>query len=393
MTSEHCDVLVVGGGVIGSAVAFFLSGDPDFDGTVTVVEKDPGYAHGATTRSAGSIRQQFSTAENIRMSLFGMQFLREARERLAVDGEGPEVGFVEGGYLFLASEAGMEILRDNHKLQCELGAEIALLDAGGLRGRFPWLDTTGIVGGALGVRGEGWFDPHALLHGFRRRALANGVRYLSDEVIGLNARHGRVERAQLAGGREIACGAVVNAAGIHGARVADWVGVSLPVRPRKRMIYVFDCRADVAGCPLTIDPTGVYFRPEGAHFICGVSPPADTDPDCEDFEPRYDLFEEIIWPTLAERVPAFEAIKLISAWVGHYDYNTFDQNVILGRPDGLENFYLANGFTGHGLQQSPAVGRALSELIVHGAYRSLDLSRFSPRRLVDHDPVIERNVV
>src|SRR5690606_23209749 len=133
-------------------------------------------------------------------------------------------------------------------------------------------------------------------------------------------------------------------------------------------VSVFDCRAPIEKAPLLIDPTGVYFRPEGASYICGVSPPEESDPDCLDFEIDYSLFEDTIWPVLAHRVPAFEAIKLARAWAGHYDYNTLDQNAILGRPPELENFYVAAGFSGHGLQQAPAVGRAIAELIVHGAY-------------------------
>ena len=134
-------------------------------------------------------------------------------------------------------------------------------------------------------------------------------------------------------------------------------------------------------------------RPEGAGFICGTAPPPERDPDFEDFDVDYGLFEEIIWPSIAARVPAFEAIKPGRAWAGFYDVNLFDQNPIVGRAPEVPNFYFANGFSGHGLQKSPAVGRGLSELILHGAYRSLDLSPLGVERLAENRPAPEKNVV
>jgi sarcosine oxidase len=185
----------------------------------------------------------------------------------------------------------------------------------------------------------------------------------------------------------------VDSAGYHAHEVAAMAGIELPIRPRKRFVFVFDCKAPIERAPLLIDPSGVYFRPEGANFIGGVSPPEDQDPDCFDFEIDYRLFEEVVWPTLAERVPAFEAIKLVRAWAGHYDYNTLDQNAILGPHPEIRNFYFANGFSGHGLQQSPAAGRATAELIAHGAYRSIDLTRFGYERVLRGEPIVELNVV
>lgn len=159
------------------------------------------------------------------------------------------------------------------------------------------------------------------------------------------------------------------------------------------MIFSFDCQDPVPNCPLMVDPSGVYVRPEGRGFICGLSPPADQDPDSDDFEVDYNFFDEVIWPILATRVPAFERIKTGRAWAGHYDMNLFDHNAFLGPAPGLDNFYLANGFSGHGLQQSPAIGRGLSELIIYGEYRSLDLTPLSFQRLLDNKPLVERNVV
>ena len=388
------DVIIAGGGVIGSAIAYFLKGWVGYHGSVVVVEKDPTYERASTPRSAGGIRQQFSTPENIAMSMFGIEFLRAAGEHLNVEGERPQIPFVEQGYLFLATAAGMPILRRNHEAQRAAGAEILLLDRDGLGGRFPWLNLEGIEGGALGLKNEGWTDPYSLLQAFRRKARALGVSYVKDQVIGLELSGDGVAAADLKERGRMTCGAFVNAAGAHAPEIAAMAGIELPVRPRKRFVYVFDCREPgLSAAPLTIDPTGVYFRPEGASFICGVSPPEEQDPDCLDLEVEYELFEEVVWPTIAHRVPAFESIKLQRAWAGLYDYNTLDQNAILGPHPRLRNFHAANGFSGHGLQQSPAVGRAIAELIAYGGYRSLDLSRFSYERVIAGRPLRELNVV
>jgi FAD-dependent oxidoreductase domain-containing protein 1 len=395
MPLQTADILIVGGGVVGSSTAYFLTADPGFRGRVLVVEKDPTYGEAATARSAGGIRQQFSTPENIRMSQFGAAFVKNVAEHLSLPGERAQLPFVEQGYLFLATPAGLPVLEQNHATQTGLGADIALLDAAGLRRQFPWLNTEDLAGGAFGRRNEGWTDPYSLLQAFRRKAIAQGAVYVQDEVIGLRREGQRIATVQLAKGGSVAVGSLVNSAGINAVRVAGWAGFELPVRPRKRFVYVFDCRdsAEIQKGPLLIDPNGVYFRPEGASFICGVSPPEDQDPDCTDLEVEYGLFEETVWPTLAQRVPAFEAIKLVRAWAGHYDYNTLDQNLIIGRGPGLANFYMANGLSGHGLQQSPAIGRALSELILEGAYKSIDLTRFGYERVARNQPLAELNVV
>ena len=391
--AKSYDVVIAGGGVIGSAIAYFLGANGEFGGRVLVVEPDPSYAECSTTRSGGSIRQQFSTPENIEMSRFGFEFLRAAGERLAVDGEAPDIGLHERGYLFLASQAGRAVLEANHAVQQAHGADIALLEPSALEARFPWLSIEGIALGALGLSGEGWFDPNTLLHAFRRKARALGAEYRKDRVVGLTLDKARIDRAVLASGEEIAAGALVNAAGPRAAEIAAMAGIDLPVRPRKRNVYVFDCREPLCGMPLLIDPRGVYVRPESGQYICGVSPPEDEDPDCLDLEVEYRWFEEIVWPALAARVPAFAAIKQTSAWAGHYAYNTFDQNAVIGSHPRIANFYFANGFSGHGLQQSPAVGRAIAELITDGRFGGLDLSRLGYARFAANAPVRELNVV
>jgi len=390
---QSCDVAIIGGGVIGSAIAYFLAGRTDFKGSIAVVEKDPTYETAATPRSAGGVRQQFSTPENIQMSMFGAAFIKDVREHLTIDGEVVELPFVEWGYLFLATAAGFETLRTNHTTQTSLGAKVALLTPSEMKVRFPWLHVDDLAGGCYGLANEGWTDPYGLLQAFRRKARSLGVTYLADEVTGLERVGNRIASVTLRGGGRLACSAIVNAAGYHADKIAAMIGADLPVRPRKRIVYVFDCRDKPERAPLTIDPTGVWCRPEGATFIGGISPAESEDPDCTDFEIDYKLYEDVVWPTLAQRIPAFEALKLVRAWVGHYDYNTLDQNAILGPHPEVGNFYFANGFSGHGLQQSPAVGRAIAELIAYGEYRSLDLRRFGYERVAKNLPILELNVV
>ena len=390
---DSFDVVIVGGAVVGSAAAYFLAAEPGFGGTVLVLERDPSYSECATTRSLASIRHQFSTPENIRMSMFGTTFLRRADELLAVDGQGPAIGLREPGYLFLAGEEGRSVLEAKHRLQRAEGADVALLSAAQLGVRFPWLATAGLAAGSLGLSGEGWLDAHALMHGLRRKALALGVFYRQGHAVGLQRRGRRIDAVLLADGTPLRCGKVINAAGTGAAALARTAGIELPVQSRKRCVFHFGSPAQLPACPLVIDPSGLYFRPEGTAFLCGIAPPEHEDPECHDFEVPLDWWEERLWPALAQRVPGFEAARLLSAWAGHYDVNTLDHNVIVGTHPEVDNLLFANGFSGHGLQQSPAVGRALAELVTHGGFRSLDLAALGWRRVLENRPLRELNVV
>ena len=389
MSSEGFDVVIVGGAAIGSATAYFLTHDLGFDGSVAVIERDPTYAHAATTLSAASIRQQFSTPENIRMSAFGIAFFRDLKARFGAEAD---IGFRERGYLLLASETGEETLLANHEVQKAEGADIVLMDREALANNFRWLKTSDLRLGAFGRSGEGWFDAHSLLT-LLRGAARKGATYIHGEVTGIMRDGARISGVTLADGREIGCGTLVNAAGPQAGDVAALAGVKLPVEPRKRCVFVIACRAALPGMPLMVDPTGVWIRPEGEVYICGVSPPDETDTCANDFEVDYGLFEEVVWPMLAHRVPAMEALKLQRAWAGHYDYNTLDQNAVIGRHPEIANFIFANGFSGHGLQQSPAAGRAAAELIVHGKFVSLDLALFGYERVMAGRAVKELNVI
>lgn len=387
-----CDVLIVGGAAVGSAVAYFLKVELGFEGKVVVVERDPTYQRSATTLSAASIRQQFSTPENIRMSRFGIDLIRTLKDRFGPDAD---IGFHEGGYLLLASSAGEAGLRRNWQTQQAEGADILWLAPDVLRKRFPWLFVEDLSAGTWGRTGEGWFDAHLLLNLFRKAAQEAGAIYVTGAVSGIERDGARITAVKLINGDRIACGALVNAAGPQAGHVAGLAGVALPVEPRKRCVFVVRCKTALPGLPLLVDPSGVYIRPEGDMFITGVSPDEAQDKcaDEDDFDVDYGLFEEVVWPALATRIPAMEELKLLRAWAGHYDYNTLDQNAIIGPHPDIPNLLFGNGFSGHGLQQAPAVGRALAELIMTGRSVSLDLSIFGYERVARNRPVFELNVI
>lgn len=391
--SDSFDVVIVGGAAVGSAAAYFLAADPQFDGRLLVLEQDFSYQRCATALSVASVRHQFSTPENIRMSMFGSDFIARAPSLLTVDGVAPALGWREAGYLFLASPAGLDVLKANHALQRAEGAQVLLLDPVALRGRFGWLCCDDLAGASLGLRGEGWLDAYALMSALRRKAQSLGAIYRQQHVTRLLREGRRITGVELADGTRIACGAVVNAAGCGAATLARSAGIDLPMQPRKRCVFHVQSPARTPGCPLVIDPSGVYFRPEGDGWLCGVAPPESEDPPCDDFEVTHALFDQTIWPVLAARVDGFEALRVKRAWAGHYDVNLLDHNMILGAHPDIDNLLFANGFSGHGLQHAPAVGRALSELVVHGGFRSLDLSRMGWERMLQRRPLRELNVV
>lgn len=376
------DVLICGGAITGSAVAAFLA-DLGFPGRVVVVEPDPTYARAATALSASGIRQQFSNPLNVRISAYGVEVIRA----LGLD-------FHEHGYLRLAAtEAQAARLRASHAVQTAAGAAIDLLDPQALAARFPHLETSDLRLAAHGVRGEGWFDNMGLLAAFRARARARAA-YLRDAVIALTVTNGRVTQARLASGDRLTCGAFVNAAGGRGAEIAAFAGVHLPIERRKRTVFAFAAADPPLGrLPLMIDPTGVWCRPEGALFIAGAAPDPDPAVDTDDFEPRHQEWEDIVSPALATRSRHFEALKLKRFWTGHYDMNTLDANAVVGPHPEIANFHFANGFSGHGLQQAPAIGRGLAELIAFGKYRSLDLAPLGFARIAAGAPAPEHAVI
>lgn len=368
---------------MGSAVAYFLK-ELGFDGRVLIIERDRSYVQSSTALSASGIRQQFSSAINVKISQFGAEFIKGAPERWGVD-----LNLRENGYLYLVDTAERaQILRNIHAVQISEGADVSLVDPSALAEKFPHLRLDDIVLGSYGHSNEGWFDGVGLMQG-----MCVGE-YIQDEVVGIDMADGHVRGVELASGRAVECGIFVNAAGPRAALVAKMAGINIPVEARKRTNFLFDCMdAPKGDLPLMLDPTGVWCRPEGKYFLTGCSPIDDPEVAFDDFEPRYNEFENIIWPALAARSKNFEAIKPVRFWSGHYAYNTLDQNAVIGPHPEIGNFMFANGFSGHGLQQSPAVGRALAEMICFNEYRSIDFTPLGFERIITKTPLLERCVI
>ncbi|KAG8434642.1 hypothetical protein GDO86_012850 [Hymenochirus boettgeri] len=391
---ERADIVIVGGGVMGWSIAYWLKQKENRRGAlrVVVVERDPTYTRASTVLSAGSIRQQFSRPENIQMSLFSALFLRNINEYLGVVNEDPiDIQFNPSGYLFLASDQGASALEENYSVQREQGAQVLLMSPTQLKEKFPWINTDGVALASYGFtssKREMLTDMHELVT-LRR----------INQVI--------VQVPNSLESQPVECALVINAAGPWSSHVAELAGIGtgpadsiesikLPVEPKKRYIYVLHC-PDGPGlnCPMLIDTSGAYFRREGfgGNYIAGRSPAEEEEPDISNLEVDHNFFQEKVWPCLAHRVTAFQSLKVKNAWAGYYDYNTYDQNGVLGIHPLVNNMFFATGFSGHGLQHSPAVGRGIAELIVDGGYKTLDLSSFSFRRFLSQEPLLERNIV
>ena len=363
--------------MVGASVAYWLTRlDPAL--SVVLIERDRSFAHASSSLSASSIRQQFSSPVNIHMSRFGLEFLREMG-----------IAVHEKGYLYLGAAAPLRALND---VQRANGADVALIPPADLAVRFPWLNATDIKLGSLGLSGEGWFDGPALHAEVLRRARGQGARQVAGEALGFERdANGRIGAVLLAGGTRLECGHAVNAAGPWARALASAAGIALPVHARRRTVFVLSCPEELPDCPLVIDPSGFWFRPEGEYFIAGTTP----DPDADDLplEPNYAEFDEALWSRMAHRVPAFAALRVERAWAGYYEMNLFDANAIIGAHPAAPNLWFANGFSGHGMQQAPAAGRGIAELILRGRFETLDLAPLGFQRLIEGRRLLEANVI
>ena len=389
----RADVVVIGGAVMGASCAYWLTRlSPGLQ--VLVVERDPTFSRAATALSVASIRQQFTTRVNVAISRFGIDFIRNFQDRLAHDVGVPSLGLRENGYLFLAhSQPGAALLAEVAEMQRGQGAATQVWIPSEVKARFPWLEVDDLAAASFGPRDEGWFDNMGLLAGFRAAAKAQGAQFVTDLVTGLRLEGGQVVAVELAQAGRVDCAAAVNAAGVRASDICLMAGIEIPVEPRKRTVFVIDApNARHPDAPLLVD-AGFYLRPEDRHWITATVPDADGPCDTNDFEPDLHLFDEVIWPQLYARAPGFDAVKVVRHWVGQYDYNTFDQNALLGPHPAVPNLHMMSGFSGHGLQQSPAVGRGVAELILNSAWQTLDLSDLSTERLVQGKPLLERAVV
>ncbi|MEM9520492.1 MAG: FAD-binding oxidoreductase [Actinomycetota bacterium] len=387
------DVVIVGGAIMGSSAAWWLSRDPSFDGTVLVVERNPTYEGSSTATTNSCMRQQFSNEINIRISQFAAEYVRTFPTWF--DDDVPDIATHHFGYMYLAdTESFAAALKTNQARQATWGAGTEIMTPAEIAANYPFYNLDGIICGSHNVVDEGYFDSGTIFDTWRSQARRNGVEFVHDEVVGLGVDTDRVATVILASGTEIACGAVVNAAGPRASSVAAMAGIELPVEPRKRYSFVFAAAEALdRALPLTIDPTGIHVRSDGGYYQAGCAPDDDRAVAADDLSFDHEIWEDKVWPVLAHRIPAFERVKIVNRWAGHYAFNVLDQNVIVGPHPEITNFILMNGFSGHGLQQAPAIGRGVSELIASGGYRTLDLSPLGFERVLTQTPFIERAVI
>ena len=391
------DVVIVGGAMLGSSVAWFTATNPDFDGSILVVEKDPTYEFTSTVHTNSCMRQQFSNEVNIRVSQFAADFVKNFREYMGGDERVPHPILQSYGYMYLADTAEFAAtLKEGQGIQAKLGAGTKHMTAEEIKADYPFYNLDDILVGKHNLIDEGYFDGNTLFDWWKRSARERGVEYLTNEVVAMTkSKDGsKVESVTLASGEVVSCGTVVNCSGPRAALTAAMAGIDIPVEPRKRYTFIFDAETPLdRDLPLTIDPSGVHMRSEGTYYLAGCPPDDDPAVDFDDFVQDHSIWEEKVWPVLATRIPAFERIKLINSWAGHYAFNTFDQNAIVGPHSKVTNFIFVNGFSGHGFQQSPAMGRGVSELLTYGEYRTLDLSAFGYERIEKCEKFPEKAII
>jgi len=384
------DIAIIGGGAIGSAVAYFLKlHDPAV--AVTVVERDPGYRLASTPRASGGIRRLFSLPENIELSQYSIAFFESFPETMAVDGPAADIGLHKGGYLFVVPPADRALLRRNLETQRRLGCNVGWLEPGELKQKFPSMNVEDL-GAAVHSPDDGWLDPHSVLTGFRDKAKSLGAGFLADEVTGLSRSGNAVTGALLRSGQQIEASQFVNAAGAWAGEICAMLGVDVPIKPLRRFEHFFECQDPIEPLPYIKDTRRLAFRPEGTGYSGGV--PTLAEPRGYNFDVDNGYFERAVWPALASRFPQFERTRCGRTLPGLYDQNDFDGNVIIGPGAGaLANFHLLAGFSGHGLMHAPGCGRAMAELLLTGRYQTIDLTRLGWQRLAAGTPVREQGII
>ncbi len=389
------DVVIVGGAMYGSSVAWWLSENADFDGSVLVVERDPTYEWTSTAHTNSCMRQQFSRPLNISISQFAADFVKNFRSYMGGDERVPDVVLQSYGYMYLAdNEAFAQTLKEGQSIQAAHGAGTRHMSAEEIKAAYPFYNMDDILAGNHNLIDEGYFDGNTLFDWWKRSARERGVEYIHNAVVAMDRQGNRIASVTLETGDVIACGTVVNCSGPRAVLTSRMAGIEIPVEPRKRYTFIFEAETPLdRDLPLTIDPSGVHMRTDGVYYLAGCPPDDDPAVDYDDFVQDHSIWEEKVWPVLAHRVPAFERIKLRQSWAGHYAYNTFDQNAIIGAHPEVTNFVFVNGFSGHGFQQSPAMGRGVAEVIATGRYQTLDLSPFSFERIAKGEPFDEKAVI
>lgn len=389
LTRKSYDIIIVGGGVMGASLAYHLT-KADNTLKVAVIERDPTYEKASTTLSMANLRIQFSLKQNVEISKYTYEVFTRFHEDMQVGDDRPDIAFCREGNLFLVDAVSRPAAEESLRLQKELGCEAAWMTTEEIKTTYPLYEAGQYAGGTYGPK-DGHFDAYTVLMAYKAKAVSQGAAFVKDEVMSLNKYRGAITSVDLASGDAMQGGYVVNCAGAWASDLAMTIGIQLPIVPVKRQVFVLDTAVKPeTPLPLTVLPSGLYFRTEGLQILMGKS--MEEDPVGFDFTWDRERFMDVLWPELAQFVPAFDTAKLIRGWAGLYAVNTLDGNALLGEWPELKRFYLVNGFSGHGLQQAPAVGRYMSELIL-GRQHSLDLSIFDPVRVLDEKPLSEVGLV
>ena len=365
------DVVIVGGGIIGTSTAYFLSKEGR---KVKVIEKDPTYKRASFPLSLGGFRRQFFQKENIMLGKFSREFLLNVPSDLKTkNNPSPTVSMVPNGYLLLfGPEHAQEqyLALENHKA-CDAGTKN--IKGSELKHKFPYISEKGIETATYSdTKIEGWIDPYLFHNALKNKAIELGAEFVKGDVKSL---------------KDINANAIISAAGCWTNELLN----DIPVFPQKHTVFRFKCPKHIPEMPLTGDlTTGVYWRPEGKEYLAGSPKPVW---DAKDLEPEWNDFEELVWPGLAKRISVFEEIKMTGAWAGYYDCNKLDNNAVVGKHPAYKNVYMATGFTGRGLMQAPGIGRALTELITTGSYQTIDLGCFSVERVLKQEERVEPYVL
>jgi glycine/D-amino acid oxidase-like deaminating enzyme len=377
-------IVIIGGGIMGSCIAYHLA-VAGMAADVVVVEPDPTYAYAATPRAVGGVRLQHALAENVQMSQYGNTVYAAFHEHVTGGTVEYDPQFYRMGYLYqVRGAADVAALQKIADMQESLGVRVLRLDRTLLRGRYPSFNFDDVDAATL-TPDDGQIDPNAALMGFRRAAEGRGVLYLQDRVVGLDVSDHLVRSARLQGGGSLAVDTVVNVANCWAAGICDMVGMPIPIEPVQRQQFFFDMQVTLEPIPAMRHASGHSLRHLRTGYIAGYS--AENQPAGFNWDLDHAVFEEVLWPQLARQSTAFDAIKMKGGWVGHYDMNRLDGNPVIDRCPTVSNFIVAAGFSGHGLQHGPAIGRAVKEMLLDGGFRSIDLSRFNYRRVVDNEPL------
>ncbi len=389
------DVVIVGGAMYGSSVAWWTITNPDFNGRILVIERDPTYEACSTVHTNSCIRQQFSNELNIRISQFGAEFIKNFREFMGNDSRVPEIVLQSYGYMYMANTQDFaDTLKDAQKVQQQLGAGTKFLTRDEIAEAYPFYQLDDIIGANHNLIDEGYFDGGTIFDWWKRMAKEKGVEFIHNEAVEMSVNANRVESVKLKSGTSVSCNKVVNASGPRAVLTSRMAGIEVPVEPRKRYTFIFDAAEPLQqDLPLTIDPVGVHMRTDGAYYLAGCPPDVDPAVDYDDYVEEHNIWEEKVWPVIANRIPQFEAIKLVNSWAGHYAFNTLDQNAIVGPHPEISNFVFVNGFSGHGFQQSPAIGRAVSEHLTYDEFRTLDMTPLGYERVVSNTPYLESAII